>query len=146
MSSAFKPAPFSLAGTGILSSYVASNPYEFARATQVAFWVQVILASGSPITSVTAKLQHRYNDGTNQSPYTDLVSDLGDDGTITGTLEVEHALFTGLSAPVASPGSWARFFLSAPYSILDLTVNVKANAQGIAGDLITVYPALGPLI
>lgn len=137
------PGAFVVSGTDLANSYAGariSNPYQLGRAARVTFWVKVVLAGGSPITSVTVKLQHRYNDGTVTTSYLDLLSDKGDKGTVQGTIEAEHA-YAGLSAPVA--GTPFRFFLDNPAGVLDVTINVKTDQTGIAGDSVTIYPVLG---
>lgn len=132
-----------LAGPAILSSYTASVALQVGRAQRVRFYTQIILNAGSTITTVTCKLQRRYNDYDETAPvvlpYTDLASI--NDTAATQTLEVEHA-FAALAAPIAAPGAVRDWFLDPAYGLLDLTVNVKANVAGIAGDSVAVYMEL----
>jgi hypothetical protein len=121
-------------------SYGGSNPLALGRAARVRFYVVIVLANGSPITSVTVKLQRRYNDNATQLPYSDLAS-TNDTGASAGTLEVEHA-FGALAAPIASPGVVRDFYLDNPFGLSDVTVNAKANLPGIPGDSVIVYAVL----
>lgn len=134
------PAAFALSGTALLSSYVASSAYQIGRASRVTFYGNIILNTGSTITDVKVKLQCRYTDGTTTLTYLDLASDKGDKGCELGTVEVEHD-YSALSAPVA--GTPFRFFLDNPTGLVDVTINVKCDHVGIAGDSVTIYPVLG---
>lgn len=140
------PTPVLLAGASILLTFVQSSRLYVGRASRVRFYLQVILAAGSPITTVNVKLQQRYNDDSTQLPYTDLPSSLDD---VQGaaqpkgpTFEITHTI-TGLVAPVAAPGAVLPFYLDRTDGLVDIVAAISANAQGIAGDLITLYPVLG---
>lgn len=134
---------FVLSGTAILSTYVTSVALQIGRAQRVRFYTQVTLASGSPITTVTTKLQRRYNDYDSTAPvvlpYTDLAS--VNDIAATETLEIEHA-FGSLVAPIATPGRVFDWYIDQPFGLLDVTINVHANAAGVAGDSIATYLVL----
>lgn len=131
---------FQLAGTAIATGYTASSPLALGRAARVRFYAVIVLAAGSPITTVTIKLQRRYDDNTTQLPYSDLAS-TNDVAASAGTLEAAHA-YSGLVAPIAAPGVVKDFYLDNPFGLTDVTVNVDANAVGIAGDSVTIYAVL----
>ena len=143
----------SVAGTNIANSYVAagtSATLEAGRRTKrLRVYVRVVTAVGSNLTTITAKLQHRYNDPTgaaNGGPLTlgwqDLPSTLNDvQGAAQpkgSTFEIEHAFTVA-----ANQTNDFSFYLDEPEGIPDLQCLVKANAAGIAGDSITVYAAAG---
>jgi hypothetical protein len=130
----------SLAGTAILAAPVQSQPMPVGRAGRVRFWVFVLTASGSNLTTLTVKLQQRYNDGTTAGLYLDLPSYLDDvQGAAQpkgSTFEVSH-VFT--VAAGNTPGVWFSFYLDKPAALADLVAVVTANAAGIAGDNVAVY-------
>lgn len=141
MGFAINLTPYVKAGTAITNAYGttgASPPFQPGRATRVRFAVHAVTASGSSLTTITVKLQHRYNDGTNVGGYVDLPSTLDDvQGAAQpkgSTFELEHA-FT-----VSANGTFDfTFCLDKPTALSDVTLNMHANAAGIAGDSVTVY-------
>lgn len=132
------PAPFVLSGTQILASFVASAQQFFGRAARVYFYLNVVTAAISNLTTITVKLQYRYNDGTTVTTYVDLPTDKGDKGTQPGTNETSHAY----TVVANQTKDFAPFFLDNPFGLLDVTINVQANAPGIAGDVVTIRAVL----
>jgi hypothetical protein len=131
-----------LLGSAIATAYGAgtvSAVMNVGRANIVRFYVAITLAVGSTVTSITVKLKHRYNAGGTSGGYIDLPSKLYDvQGAAQpkgSTFEIEHA-FT----PIAANNSYDRgFFLDVPAGLLDLVIDVKADAAGAVGDSVTIY-------
>src|SRR5579885_2495053 len=127
-------AVLTLQGTALATGYTASAPQQFGRGRRMRFWVHSVRSLGSGATTTTVKLQARYNDGSVQTGYVDLPSTKDD---ASATLEVEHAFPTGANATTEN-----SFFLDRPDAIADLTVNLKVNAAGQAGDSTSIYASV----
>lgn len=123
--------------SGATPSTTASAALQYGGMSRIRFFVRVVTASGSSLTSVTVKLACRYNssDGALTLGWVDLASDKDDAAK---TFEVEH-VFT----VAANQTNDFKFFLDAPKAIPDLHIDVKASAAGIAGDSVTVYATAG---
>lgn len=131
----------SVAGTNIANAYNGpgtSSAINLGRAKRVRFFVHVVTAVGSNLTTITVKLQQRYNDGTNTLGFMDLPSNLND---VQGaaqpkgqTLEIEHAYTVA-----ANQTNDFGFYVDEIEGSADLQVMVHANAAGITGDAITIY-------
>jgi hypothetical protein len=133
-----------LSGTGIVNTYaVPGAPFQVGLATRVRFYVAVILAGGSPVTTINWKVQYRYNDGAViTAPWLDLPTFLDDvQGAAQpkgNTLELEHTLGS-LVAPIASPGTWMACYLDKPQALNEIRVMAKSNATGVVGDSCIIY-------
>lgn len=123
----------SLSSTALATSYTASSPMQVGRAETVQFYVKNVRSLGSGATTTTLKLQMRYNDGTNTTAYLDLSSE-ADDTQGAPTLAIEHAFSSTANATTAG-----TFYLDDARAIVEITVNLKVNATGQAGDNTTVY-------
>lgn len=128
--------------TALTTSYVASGDIPVARARRrIRFTAVNVRSAGSGATSTKFKLQQRFNDGTTQTAYVDLPSSLDDvqaGPPIYQTLEVEHTFTTSANATTTN-----TFYLDVPEGVCEITVNVKTNATGQAGDATRVYVAAG---
>jgi hypothetical protein len=129
-----------LEGSGIKTAYddiTVSRIVNLARMAQSRFWVAVLLAPGSPITTVTVKLQHRYNDAKGKVvlPWQDLPSILDNPAF---TIEIEHT-FPVAVGPPGSPPTVGSFAIFGPAALLDVRASVRANAAGVAGDSVVLY-------
>lgn len=127
-----------LSGTSLAATYTASDDLQIGRAQELRFWQKSIRSAGSAATTTTIKLQFRYNDGTTQTGYLDLPSQLDD---VVGaaqpkgsTLEIEHAYSTPANAT-----NYGTFRLDNPKCIDEITVSLKVNAAGQAGDSTEVF-------
>lgn len=140
------PAPLVVAGATLATSYPTSytalpDGWSLSHASRIHFWLNIVLATGSPITSVVVKLQARlkatYSGSTVSSDWLDIFSDKGDKGTGLGTLELEHT-YAALSAPIAK--DWQRFFLDNLEGLIEIQPLVKVvGGAGITGDSVTIY-------
>jgi hypothetical protein len=128
----------SLSGTAIGTAYVASSPLYVGGVARLRLYVHVETGASSPLTTVTVKLQQQYSDqlgGVPPPPRLQLgwVDTTSQDAA--GASGVEHA-FT-----VSAAGAFDFALVLDPLAIPDLQLLVKANAPGVAGDLVTVYMA-----
>jgi hypothetical protein len=117
---------------GHRTAYVASNPLYVGGVARLRLYVHIETGASSPLTTVTVKVQQRYSQ---PSPPFQLgwVDTASDDAA--GTRAVEHA-FT-----VSAAGEFDFALVLDPLTIPDLQVLVKANAQGGAGDSVSVFIA-----
>ena len=137
--SSYLPAPGlvqSIAGTAITSAYAASSTvFAIGACRRVRFYVESNIAGGSSITTVTVKVQYRYNDYA-ESPivtnWADLPSNL--DVITTPTLEIDHA-FTITAGSTVLQG----FYVAEPSGLIDCRVAVKANTTGNVADVVRVF-------
>jgi hypothetical protein len=132
----------SLSGSSLTTSYTASAPIHIGNARRIVFDCEFVRAATSPANTTTIKLQARYNDGSVTTSYLDLPSALRD---VIGaaqpkahTFEIEHAISTP-SHVVLGTITTACFVLTRPLALVDVTVNIKADTQGITGDTSIVY-------
>jgi len=134
-----------ITGTALVNAYSGATPsttasaaFNVGGARRVRFYVRIALAVGSSLTSITIKLQHRYNDEANSITLGwNALASRADDAAATGfgTLALEQA-FTGLSANASYDRS---FFLDLPDATGDMRLDVKANTTGSVGDTVTIY-------
>lgn len=134
-----------LVGTAIANTYgvvepsaTASQPIQLGRFKRITFWVRIVLAGGSAITSVKVKLQARYKNkgGSITRGWEDLPSDLGDAAK---TYEVEHTYGT-----LAANNTFdRRFILEDCEGFPEIRIEAKADQAGVAGDSIIVEACVG---
>lgn len=130
----------SVAGTNIGTGYVAAGTSSLMnpgrRIKRLRFYLHIVTASASALTTITVKLQHRYNDQAGTvGGWQDLPSTKSD---AAATSEIEHTIT--VSANSAFDG---YFYIDEPEGLLDMQLLVHANAAGIAGDSVVVYASAG---
>lgn len=129
-----------LLGAAIANAYGGATPspaLQYGGMSRIRFFVRVVTAGASNLTTVTVKLACRYNssDSAITLGWLDLASDKDDAAK---TFEIEHAFTVA-----ANQTNDFKFFLDAPKTIPDIHIDVKANAAGIVGDIVTVYASAG---
>jgi hypothetical protein len=122
-----------LAGANIGTAYVASAPLHDGGVARLRLYIHVVTAVGSPLTSITVKVQQRYLQREPQPVQLGWADTATPDAA--GATAVEHAF------RVAAGGAFDFALALDPLAIPDLQVLVKANAQGGVGDVALVFVA-----
>jgi hypothetical protein len=124
-------ALFTLTGTAITTSFTASSTFQVGRANRLRIWGHFVTTGGSSVTTITYKLQHRFNDGTTTLSYRDMpvfhIPDLAEGNPA--------ALVLG-AAPQTLDDD---VYLDLPNGVLDLVIQAKADHVGQAGDTLSFY-------
>lgn len=139
-----KGAVLSSAGTSITSGYGGTASEDSAalnagnHAKRVRFFVHVVTANASNLTTITIKLQYRYSDDVASVVLGYVDQGSTKSGVAPEVFEIEHAYTVA-----ANQTNDFTFYIDEPEGIPDMRVRMHANAAGIAGDSVAIYASVG---